>query len=142
MSRALRSSFALPPPPLPRRSRCTWKSVSTSTPPTCNSSFRLAPSDFAFLFEECKRCFYLKVHKQLPRPRAPFPSIFGNIDTAMKRHFRGLRTEDVVPQLPPGTFLCEDNDAWVECNPISPPGHEHSVYIRGMVSCTLAPFMF
>lgn len=95
--------------------------------------FRLAPSDFAFLWNECKRCFYLKAHKKLYRPRAPFPSIFGVIDLGMKRHFRGLPTQGVIPEMKPGTFLCEDTDAWVECKPITPPGHTDSVYIRGMV---------
>ena len=99
------------------------------------TTFRLAPSDFAFLWEECPRCFYLKVHRKMYRPRAPFPSIFSNIDMAMKRHFKGLRTQDVLPEMPPGTFLCDEEDAWVECEPIRPPGRRHSVYIRGMV-CT------
>lgn len=142
MSRVLRPSFALPPSHLPRPSRSNWNSISSTTPPTCTNTFRLAPSDFAFLFDECKRCFYLKVHRKLARPRAPFPTIFGTIDTAMKKHFRGLRTEDIVPQMPPGTFLCEENDAWVECTPISPPGYEHRVYIRGMVGCMLVCSFF
>ncbi len=99
-------------------------------------SFRLAPSDFAFLWEECQRCFYLKAHKKLYRPRAPFPSIFGAIDLAMKMHLRGLPTHELLPEMPKGVFLCEKEDAWVECKPITPPGHENSVYIRGMVSRT------
>jgi hypothetical protein len=100
------------------------------------ASFKLAPSDFAFLYEECKSCFYKKAHKTLFRPRAPFPSIFGTIDLEMKRHLRGLRTTDVLPDMKPGVFLCEDDDAWVECTPITPPGRSSSVYIRGMVRCT------
>lgn len=96
-------------------------------------TFRLAPSDFAFLWEDCKRCFYLKAHKKLYRPRPPFPSIFGTIDVSMKKHFRGLRTEEILDNVAPGTFLCEEEDAWVECQPITPPGHTSSVYVRGMV---------
>lgn len=98
-----------------------------------SQTFRLAPSDFAFLWEECKRCFYLKAHGQLYRPRAPFPSIFGTIDVAMKRHFQGLRTTSILPDMPPGVFLCEEEDAWVESLPISVPNHSASVYVRGMV---------
>lgn len=96
-------------------------------------TFRLSPSDFAFLWEECKRCFYLKAHKKMYRPRAPFPSIFGTIDLAMKLHLRGLPTHELLPDMPKGTFLCENQDAWVECKPFSPPGHQKSVFIRGMV---------
>lgn len=99
--------------------------------------FRLSPSDFAFLWNECKRCFYLKSHGTLYRPRAPFPSIFGTIDVAMKRHFRGLRTTDVLPEMRPGVFLCEEQDAWVESKPIFPSNSDHNngVFIRGMIDC-------
>lgn len=121
------------------RQPARWYSVETSMQETSASSssrsrtFRLAPSDFAFLWGECKRCFYLKAHGQLYRPRAPFPTIFGTIDLEMKRHFRGLRTTDLLPDMTPGTFLCEDQDAWVESKPIRPAKHTDSVFIRGMV---------
>eukprot|EP00178_Gracilaria_changii_P024173 TRINITY_DN728_c0_g3_i2.p1 TRINITY_DN728_c0_g3~~TRINITY_DN728_c0_g3_i2.p1 ORF type:complete len:292 (-),score=29.93 TRINITY_DN728_c0_g3_i2:1912-2787(-) len=97
------------------------------------ANYRLAPSDFAFLWEECKRCFYLKVHGALPRPRAPFPSVFSSIDLAMKRHMSGLRTDQIFPEMRPGTILCEEDDPWIEGQPIFPPGHSHSVYIRGKI---------
>lgn len=56
----------------------------------------------------------------------------------MKRHLRGLRTTDVLPEMKPGVFLCEDDDAWVECTPITPPGAKRSVYVRGMLDCLVA----
>jgi hypothetical protein len=121
---------------------CTRRSASRSVRWRASAAvphgdpMRLAPSDFAFLWEECRRCFYLKAHKKLFRPRAPFPSIFSTIDLEMKRHMRGLRTTDVIPSMKPGVFLCEDNDAWVECTPITPPGRSGSVFIRGMVRCS------
>lgn len=129
----------------PRRAS-TWQATATSRPPSSTPpavkpaknaarTFRLAPSDFAFLWEECKRCFYLKAHGNMYRPRAPFPSVFSTIDTAMKHHFRGLRTTDLLPDMPPGVFLCEDDDAWVESMPITPPNHTNSVFIRGMIDC-------
>lgn len=122
--------------PVPRRmlsrpaQRRSWRASATGP-------VRLAPSDFAFLWEECKRCFYLKAHRKLYRPRAPFPSVFNAIDLAMKRHFRGLRTTDVLPDMKPGVFLCEDDDAWIECKPIRPPGHSREVFIRGMLDCLI-----
>lgn len=119
----------------PRSTRTASMSVARKRK-SATDCFRLAPSDFAFLWEECKRCFYLKAHKKLYRPRAPFPSIFGTIDLAMKLHLRGLPTHELLPKMPKGVFLCENDDAWVECKPILPPGYEKSVYIRGMVSAT------
>lgn len=96
-------------------------------------TFRLSPSDFAFLYSECPRCFYLKLHNLLHRPRTPFPPVFNTIDLAMKRHFRGLRTTDVLPDMKPGVFLCEDQDAWVESQIISPTDSKSSLFIRGMI---------
>lgn len=39
-------------------------------------SWKLSPSDFAFLWEECKRCFYLKVVNGIQRPPLIMPKIF------------------------------------------------------------------
>lgn len=76
------------------------------------SYYTLSPSSFAFLYDECKRCFWLHVcHKQY-RPRAPFPKMFGNIDAAQKRFYNvgthqlgGLRfrvayTEEMISSAP------------------------------------------
>ncbi|GAB0496145.1 hypothetical protein MMPV_007455 [Pyropia vietnamensis] len=106
-----------------------------AAPGSSGRAFRLAPSDFAFLWDSCARCFYLKAHGMLYRPRAPFPSVFGTIDLEMKRYFRGRLTGEVLPAMPPGEFLCEDEDAWVESVPLSVPGHSSTVYIRGKLDC-------
>ena len=53
----------------------------------------LSPSDFAFLWDDCPRCFYLKVARKQPRPSSPFPSVFGRIDRAMKEFYLGERAE-------------------------------------------------
>lgn len=46
--------------------------------------WRIGPSDLVFLFEECRRCFFLKVTRGVVRPRMPMPKIFTRIDSAMK----------------------------------------------------------
>jgi hypothetical protein len=51
----------------------------------------LSPSDFAFLWDDCPRCFYRKIVEKERRPRSPFPSVFGKIDRAMKQHYLGER---------------------------------------------------
>lgn len=33
-------------------------------------NYKLSPSDFAFLYEECKRCYYLKVIHNISRHQA------------------------------------------------------------------------
>lgn len=49
--------------------------------------FRLSPSDFAFLWDECRRCFYLKARRLLARPSVPFPAVFSRIDSLTKERF-------------------------------------------------------
>ena len=98
--------------------------MATSTP-----SWRLSPSDFAFLWEECKRCFYLKVARRQYRPRTPFPRIFNIIDELMKDFFQCKKSADISPSLPPGTI--KYGDRWVQSEPIVIAGHSSTCNIRG-----------
>ena len=94
-----------------------------------NRSWKLSPSDFAFLWEECKRCFYLKVVRDFQRPRAIMPKIFNVIDAEMKKCFAGKRTSNVVPALPAGVI--DHADAWVGSTPIAVPRHSSTCYLSG-----------
>ncbi len=98
-------------------------------------NWKLSPSDFAFLWEECKRCFYLKVALNHQRPRSIMPKIFTVIDEKMKLHFGGRRANEVVPQLPPGVFRFGDD--WVESLPIQIPGHTSTCFIRGRLDSVI-----
>jgi len=95
-----------------------------------NGSVRkLSPSDFAFLWEECKRCFYLKIASGFQRPRNIMPKIFTVIDAEMKKCFEGLRTETIAPGMPSG--VVEYSEKWVESRPISVPERSSSCFLRG-----------
>ena len=91
----------------------------------------LSPSDFAFLWDDCPRCFYLKVARKQPRPRSPFPSVFGKIDRAMKDCYLGDRSETVAKGMPPG--IVGGGDRWVKSAPLLPPGSTSTCMIRGRV---------
>ena len=91
--------------------------VATVVPITAGlRSWTLPPSDFAFLWEECRRCFYLKVVHGIRRPSGPMPKIFTTIDLAMKHCFADKRTEEILPELPPGRIVMSDR--MVESAPI------------------------
>ena len=92
-------------------------------------NWKLSPSDFAFLWEYCKRCFHLKVARQFGPPRTPFPGIFGVIDKLMNEFFNGLSSSEVDPSLPPGTVAY--GESWVESEPITIPGHTSTCFLRG-----------
>jgi len=99
------------------------------------ANFKLSPSDFGFLWTECKRCFYLKVARGFPRPDTGFPKVFNMIDKQMKECFTGKRAEDMAPGVPAGAV--HKSDEWVESVPISRPGHPATVFIRGIFDTVL-----
>ena len=98
--------------------------------------YKLSPSDLTFLWDECPRCFYLKVVHGFGRPFSPFPSIFNKIDKLMKEHFNGHPAEEVSPELPKGRI--EAGERWVESQPIVIPGIGASAYIRGKFDAVIA----
>lgn len=59
--------------------------------------WKLSPSELTFLWDECPRCFYLKVIRNFSRPWSPFPSIFNRIDKLMKDYFDGRSAMDTTP---------------------------------------------
>lgn len=65
-------------------------------------TIKLAPSDFAFLWKECKRCYWLKYALPTPiyRPDRPMAKIFNAIDGGMQRFFRDRVLSDIDPSLP------------------------------------------
>lgn len=91
--------------------------------------WKLSPSDFAFLWEECKRCFYLKVVKGFYRPRLIMPKIFSIIDLQMKKCFEDQRIEKLVKGIPSG--IVEYADEWVESDLIRFTDIRSSCFIRG-----------
>ncbi len=100
------------------------------------SNFKLSPSDFAFLWEECPRCFYLKYVEGFKRPSGAFPSIFTVIDREMRKTFLGQRADAMTPDLPPGTMAY--GEKWVQSAPISLPGHHATITIRGKLDAVVA----
>ena len=51
--------------------------------------YKLSPSDFAYLYEECKHCYYLKIRKGIGRPSMPFPGEFSAINTRLQGNMIG-----------------------------------------------------
>jgi hypothetical protein len=95
----------------------------------------LAPSDFAFLWDECPRCFYLKVIRKERRPRMPFPKVFGTIDRAMKAFYMGQRSEAVAADMPQGVI--GQSDRWVKSAGLTIPGSPVVSEIRGSLDALI-----
>src|SRR5437870_12376527 len=100
------------------------------TPPAnLASNYKLSPSDFAFLWEDCKRCFYQKVVHGVAQPRTPMPKIFIQIDSFQKAYTPGKRMETLAPNAPPGVISFGGKS--VESVLISIRGRASSCFIRG-----------
>ncbi len=100
------------------------------------ATYKLTPSDLTFLWDECRRCFYLKVRRGFRRPGSPFPSIFGRIDSLMKDHFQDQPTGTLEASLPPGKV--QFGERWVRSKPIQVPGRENNCYLLGKFDSALA----
>ena len=100
------------------------------------TNWKISPSDLTFLWDECQRCFYVKIVHQFNRPATIMPSIFQRIDKLMKDFFEGKPTEALTPELPPGNVLF--GEKWVVSNPIILPGHTSTCYLRGKFDTTVA----
>ncbi|MBN1537823.1 MAG: PD-(D/E)XK nuclease family protein [Anaerolineales bacterium] len=100
-----------------------------------SSSWKLSPSDLTFLWDECPRCFYLKVVHGINRPWGAFPKIFNRIDKLMKAHFEGKPASQISPMLPEG--IVRFGEKWVTSEPIQLPGHTATCFIKGKFDVVL-----
>jgi hypothetical protein len=99
------------------------------------SPWKLSPSDFGFLWEECKRCFYLKVARGYRRPPGIFPAIFRVIDGCMREYYAGQLTGALDASLPPGTV--DTSERSVVSAPLELPGSRAAIVINGKLDALL-----
>lgn len=86
---------------------------------------KLSPSDFAYLYEECKHCYWLKIRKGIGRPQLPFPAIFSAINTRLQGNMIGKDLRELSPELPAG--IVESQEQYVRSTIV--PGT--NIYING-----------
>lgn len=87
--------------------------------------YKLSPSDFAYLYEECKHCYYLKIRKGIGRPQMPFPGVFSAINTRLQGNMIGKDLRELSATLPEG--IVESQEGFVESQPVAGT----KVYIKG-----------
>lgn len=87
--------------------------------------FKLSPSDFAYLYEECKFCYCLKVKHGIYQPSMPMPGVFSAINTRLQGDLVGKSLKELSKDLPEG--LVERQEGWVDS--IAVPGTQ--VFIKG-----------
>lgn len=87
--------------------------------------YKLSPSDFAYLYEECKLCYCLKVKENIYQPSMPFPGVFSAINTRLQGNLIGKSLNILSPDLPEGEVITQEG--WVESKVVP----DTSVYIKG-----------
>lgn len=63
--------------------------------------YKLSPSDFAYLWNDCKYCYYQKVKLGVTH-YGIFPAMFGRINTLLQNSIMGRNLQDILPSLPSG----------------------------------------
>jgi CRISPR/Cas system-associated exonuclease Cas4 (RecB family) len=83
--------------------------------------YKLSPSDFAYIYEECKHCFYLKIKEGISRPSTPFPGVFSALNTRIQGSLLRKNLKKLSRDLP-------------DCEVVNQEGFVESVVIHG-TSC-------
>ncbi len=87
--------------------------------------YKLSPSDFAYLWEDCKYCYWLKVKDGVYQPSMPMPGVFSAINSRLQGNLIGKNLKSLLKDLPDGEVIIQEG--WVES--VLVPGT--SVYIKG-----------
>lgn len=92
-------------------------------------NYKLSPSNLTFLYEGCKRCFYLKTKYNIAQPSIPLPAIFSKIAGLLKEYYDGKRTDKLHADLPPG--IVKYGEKYVKSDSFNIPGHKDTCFISG-----------
>lgn len=92
-------------------------------------NYKLAPSSFSFLYEGCKRCFYLKTVHNISQPSKPLPGVFSKMAGLLKNHYDGKHTKELHPDLPYG--IVSHGEKRVKSKTIKLPNCQHACHILG-----------
>lgn len=85
---------------------------------TNNSLFKLSPSDFKYLWEDCKHCYYRKVVFNVIPPSIGMPGIFSKMNGQVQLKVQGTNPHYLHPDLPSGTFILKEG--YLKSIPIPP----------------------
>lgn len=91
-------------------------------------NYQLRPSDLTFLYEGCKRCFYLRTRNIISRPFV-MPAIFTKIAGLLKNYYDGKHTKELHKDLPPGVVKYGEKN--IESQNIRFSEHKDTCFIKG-----------
>lgn len=71
-------------------------------------TFKLSPSDFKYLWEDCKYCYWQKVVNGVQLPSIGMPGIFSKMNGQVQEMALGMNIQEFVPELPPGIITAKE----------------------------------
>lgn len=98
--------------------------------------FTVTATSLTFLWDSCRRCFWLTHRAKFKRPSGAFPRVFSLIDAAMKDYFADKRTEEFAgSSLPSGRIAFGGRR--VKSAGIVLDGHAGMLVISGAIDSAL-----
>jgi hypothetical protein len=91
--------------------------------------YKLLPSAFGFLYDQCKRDYWLKVKRDLPQPSIPMAQIYKDSEQAVIDRIEAEGLQYVVDQAPVATFV--RGETYIRSQSINFPDLKSRCYISG-----------
>ncbi len=88
--------------------------------------YKLSPSDFKYLWEDCKHCYYQKVKLGVPPHSGAFPAIFTYMNGLLQNSIMGMNLNDINSDLPSG--IIDVKEGFLKSQPFP---HISNCYISG-----------
>lgn len=80
--------------------------------------YKLSPSDFGYLYGDCKHCYYKKVKEGIALPSIGMPGVFSKMNALLQEAIMGMNLKDVNSELPSG--IIEVKEGFLRSKPIPP----------------------
>lgn len=80
--------------------------------------YKLSPSDFRYLWEDCKHCYYQKVKYGITLPTIGLPGVFSKMNSLLQNTIMGMDLREINSSLPPGKV--EVKEGYLRSFPIPP----------------------
>lgn len=80
--------------------------------------YKLSPSDFRYLYEDCKYCYYQKVKYGTSLPSIGMPGVFSKMNSLLQNAIIGMDLREINSQLPAGKI--EVKEGYIKSKPIPP----------------------
>lgn len=82
--------------------------------------YKLSPSDFKYLYEDCKHCYWQKVKHGISLPSIGMPGVFSKMNSLLQNAIIGMDLREINKNLPAGKIQVKEG--FLKSKPIPPSG--------------------